>query len=112
MEYKYRTKTDQSQAVLSLQAMRAVEVPIYDFNTHSRSGKTQHVEPADVVIMEGILVLHIPEVRELFNMKIFVVSFESVDHQWDLKRHCNADNSLDLSSAFICLFLGSLYSGR
>ena len=54
--------------------MRAVEVPIYDFNTHSRSGKTQHVEPADVVIMEGILVLHIPEVRELFNMKIFVVS--------------------------------------
>ena len=49
-------------------------MPIYDFTTHSRSGKTQHVEPADVVIMEGILVLHIPEVRELFNMKIFVVS--------------------------------------
>ena len=55
--------------------MRPVEVPIYDFTTHSRSGKTQHVEPADVVIMEGILVLHIPEVRRLFNMKIFVVCF-------------------------------------
>lgn len=54
--------------------MKAVEVPIYDFTTHSRSGKTQHVEPADVVIMEGILVLHIPEVRQMFNMKIYVVS--------------------------------------
>ena len=57
-----------------LQAMKPVEVPIYDFTSHSRSGQTQHVEPADVVIMEGILVLHIPEVRKMFNMKIFVVS--------------------------------------
>ena len=54
--------------------MKPVEVPIYDFTTHSRSGLTQHVQPADVVIMEGILVLHMQEVRDLFNMKIFVVS--------------------------------------
>ena len=54
--------------------MKPVQVPIYDFTTHSRSGLTQHVQPADVVIMEGILVLHMEEVRDLFNMKIFVVS--------------------------------------
>lgn len=56
-----------------MQAMEPVQVPIYDFTRHQRSGQTQHVEPADVVIIEGILVLHMPEVRELLHMKIFVV---------------------------------------
>ena len=49
-------------------------MPIYDFSSHQRAQHTQHVEPADVVIIEGILVLHMPEVRKLLNMKIFVVS--------------------------------------
>lgn len=52
--------------------MKAVEVPIYDFATHQRSAEVRHVEPADVVIIEGILVLHIESIRELLNMKIFV----------------------------------------
>jgi len=52
--------------------MRSVEVPIYDFATHQRSSECRHVEPADVVIIEGILVLHIESIRELLNMKIFV----------------------------------------
>ena len=52
--------------------MRSVEVPIYDFTTHQRSCEVRHVEPADVVIIEGILVLHIESLRELLNMKIFV----------------------------------------
>ena len=56
------------------QAMKAVEVPIYDFSSHQRAQHTQHVEPSDVVIIEGILVLHMPEVRKMLNMKIFVVS--------------------------------------
>ena len=49
-----------------------MEVPIYDFTTHQRSCEVRHVEPADVVIIEGILVLHIESLRELLNMKIFV----------------------------------------
>ena len=52
--------------------MRSVEVPIYDFTMHQRSCEVRHVEPADVVIIEGILVLHIESLRELLNMKIFV----------------------------------------
>ena len=52
-----------------LRAMKAVEVPTYDFARHSRSAVTRRVEPADVVVVEGILVLHIPEVRALLNMK-------------------------------------------
>ena len=39
-----------------------MEVPIYNFETHSREPQTRHVEPADVVIVEGILVLHMPQV--------------------------------------------------
>ena len=42
--------------------MRAVDVPVYDFATHRRSQQTRRVDPADVVIIEGILVLHMPEV--------------------------------------------------
>ena len=42
-----------------------VEVPEYDFTTHSRSRTSQHVAPADVVIIEGILVLHMEDVRKV-----------------------------------------------
>ena len=53
--------------------MRSVEVPIYDFAPRTSARReVRHVEPADVVIIEGILVLHIESIRELLNMKIFV----------------------------------------
>lgn len=60
------------------QAMRAVEVPEYDFVRHQRSARTQRVEPADVVIIEGILVLHEPLVCGMLNMKIFVDTDDDV----------------------------------
>ncbi|HSO00427.1 MAG TPA: uridine kinase [Candidatus Nanopelagicales bacterium] len=51
---------------------RAVEVPIYDFKTHRRLVETRRVVPAPVVVVEGILVLVDPRVRERLDMKIFV----------------------------------------
>lgn len=50
----------------------AVEVPIYDFTTHSRKSETQRVEPRKVVIVEGILVLAEPELRKRIDIKLFV----------------------------------------
>ena len=50
----------------------AVEVPIYDFTTHSRKLETQRVEPRKVIIVEGILVLAEPELRRRINIKLFV----------------------------------------
>jgi len=50
----------------------AVEVPIYDFTTHSRKPETQRVEPRKVIIVEGILVLAEPELRKRINIKLFV----------------------------------------
>jgi uridine kinase len=51
---------------------RAVDIPIYDFATHTRREETRHVEPAPVIIVEGILVFVERAVRELLDIKIFV----------------------------------------
>lgn len=66
------------QCLNNLRARRVVEVPVYDFKTHSRSNQTQRVQPADVVIIEGILVLHSEEIRNACNMKIFVDTDDDV----------------------------------
>ena len=50
----------------------SVDVPVYDFATHSRKSETQRVEPRKVVIVEGILVLAEPELRRRIDIKLFV----------------------------------------
>jgi uridine kinase len=50
----------------------AVEVPMYDFATHSRKAETVRVEPRKVIIVEGILVLAEPELRKRIDIKLFV----------------------------------------
>ncbi|KAL3148873.1 Uridine kinase-like protein 1, chloroplastic [Trebouxia sp. C0010 RCD-2024] len=66
------------QCLQALRAMQAVQVPVYDFTLHQRAQETRRVEPADVVIIEGILVLHMESVRKLLNMKIFVDTDDDV----------------------------------
>jgi uridine kinase len=51
---------------------RSIELPIYDFSTHSRTGKTIRVEPHRVIVVEGILIFAEPGLRDLFDVKIFV----------------------------------------
>lgn len=64
---------------IRLQAMQPVQVPVYDFKKHQRSKlETRRVEPADVVIVEGILVLHMEAVRQMLNMKIYVDTDDDV----------------------------------
>uniref|UniRef100_A0A7S3Z9K3 Uridine kinase n=1 Tax=Lotharella globosa TaxID=91324 RepID=A0A7S3Z9K3_9EUKA len=55
-----------------LVARRNVKVPRYDFKTHSRENRTDSFQAADVVIVEGILVLYDPQIRKMMDMKIFV----------------------------------------
>ncbi len=50
----------------------AVEQPVYSFKEHNRTGETLTTEPKAVLIVEGILLLTHPELRELFDIKIFV----------------------------------------
>lgn len=49
-----------------------VEVPIYDFNTHSRCAETKTVYGATIIIFEGIMTFHAEKLRELMDLKIFV----------------------------------------
>jgi uridine kinase len=55
-----------------LLAGREVEVPIYDFSTHTRSSRTRSLPPARVLIVDGILVLAEAELRPLMDVRIFV----------------------------------------
>ena len=58
--------------ILKLKNWEPVEVPVYDFTTHSRTSQTIHVEPRRVILVEGILIYAEPRLRELFDVKIFV----------------------------------------
>ncbi len=58
--------------VRALRAWEPVDIPVYDFTTHSRTTKTCRVEPQPVILVEGILIFAEPALRELFDVKIFV----------------------------------------
>jgi uridine kinase len=45
---------------------------VYEFASHSRSDRTRRIEPADVVVVDGILLLSDPAVRALCDVKVFV----------------------------------------
>ncbi len=50
----------------------SVPVPVYDYAQHNRSGEVRMVEPARIVVVDGILVLWERTLRERFDLKIFV----------------------------------------
>tara|TARA_B110000977_G_scaffold55053_2_gene75090 strand:- start:9671 stop:11275 length:1605 start_codon:yes stop_codon:yes gene_type:complete len=74
------------ETLKSLLLRNPVKVPVYDFVTHSRVEETIAVEPADVIIIEGILVLAMKEVRDLCHMKIFVDTDDDLRLARRLKR--------------------------
>ena len=57
---------------------KAIEMPTYNFNILSRAKDTIHVEPADIIILEGILVLATEELREFMDIKLFVDSDDDI----------------------------------
>lgn len=56
----------------ALRKGEAISKPVYDFSEHRRLAETATVEPSKVIVVEGILVLVEPALRELFDLKIFV----------------------------------------
>jgi len=55
-----------------LAAGEAVEKPVYDFVAHTRGSRTEMVAPADVIVIDGILLFVDERVRELCDVKVFV----------------------------------------
>jgi uridine kinase len=58
--------------IQQLKEGQPVEVPIYDFATHSRTDRTFTVQPRPVILVEGILIFAEKALREMFDVKIFV----------------------------------------
>lgn len=50
----------------------SVERPVYNFTNHTREGHTETVIPSEVLIVEGILALHYPRLRDLYDFSIYV----------------------------------------
>ncbi|WP_124054119.1 uridine kinase [Arcanobacterium ihumii] len=53
-------------------AGNAIDSPIYDFADHNRSANTMRIEPAPVILVEGILIFAEPQLCDLFDLKLFV----------------------------------------
>lgn len=51
---------------------KPIEMPTYDFTARTRSNRTVHIEPADIIILEGILVLFNADIRKLMDIKVYV----------------------------------------
>lgn len=58
--------------IRSLKGGEEVEQPVYDFTTHTRTDGRVRVVPRDVVIAEGILLFHHPDLRAILDIKIYV----------------------------------------
>jgi uridine kinase len=55
-----------------LKTGQSAPLPVYDFANHVRKEETERVGPQTVILLEGILILAIPAIRELLDVKIFV----------------------------------------
>ena len=49
-----------------------INIPIYDFKTHSRTGKTEQISPHNIILIEGILIYNNVALRNMINTKIYV----------------------------------------
>ena len=66
---------DNALLIAHLQALKAsqpVEIPVYDFTTHTRTVETRRIEPQPVILLEGILLFADEAVRKLMDVKIYV----------------------------------------
>lgn len=55
-----------------LKAGKNIQQPVYSFKEHNRTGETITIEPRKVIIVEGILILTHPDIRKMFDIKIYV----------------------------------------
>jgi uridine kinase len=73
--YDHRNAIDFPMLTAHLKKLKkglAIDQPVYDFSVHNRTVETVTVGPAGVVLLDGILILAIPELRELLDLKIYI----------------------------------------
>jgi uridine kinase len=67
----------------------AIEKPLYDFTIHTRKAETEHIEPAKVIIVEGILVFEDEGLRDLMDIKVYVETDPDIRFIRRLQRDVN-----------------------
>ncbi|WP_372918678.1 uridine kinase [Salegentibacter sp.] len=81
MEERVKTNFDHPQSIdfnllvshlKELRQGKTIYQPVYSFKEHNRTNETVKTEPRKVVIVEGILILSDPEIRKMFDIKIYV----------------------------------------
>jgi uridine kinase len=66
------------QDLLALKAQRPIECPQYDFATHTRRAERRPILPSSIILVEGILLFAIPDLREVFDLRLFVDTDDDV----------------------------------
>lgn len=67
--------------VKKLKAFEPIDAPIYDFTVHKPKVETEKIYPFSVIIVEGILILYNEQMRDLFDLKIFVDALEILRYE-------------------------------
>jgi uridine kinase len=60
------------QHLQQLRQGKSIQQPIYSFKDHNRTGETVETPPSEVMIVEGILILTKPNIRDLFDIKVYI----------------------------------------
>jgi uridine kinase len=76
-----------TEHVRQLSEGKSIQRPNYDFKTHTRTGQKDTVNPNKIIIVEGILLFAIPELRKLFDIRLFM----DVSSEERLIRRINRD---------------------
>lgn len=58
--------------LLALKDGKSVDIPQYDFVKHCRKTETMHIDPAPVIILDGLMILYEQKIRDILDLKVYV----------------------------------------
>ncbi len=64
--------------LIELLSGHEIEMPLYDFKNHTRRKETKKISDNLVIVLEGILILHYPEIRNIMDIKVYVDTADDV----------------------------------
>ncbi|MBP5160008.1 MAG: uridine kinase, partial [Lachnospiraceae bacterium] len=75
INYDHPNAFETQRLIRDIKALKngeSIDIPVYDFANHNRSKETVHIEPKQVIVVEGILVFENKELRDMMDIRIFV----------------------------------------
>ena len=80
------------EQLIALKNNSSIEIPIYDYKTHTRKNDFKKISNQKIIVIEGILTFHDKRVRDILDMKIFVDTSEKVRMERRIKRDMRSRN--------------------